>query len=66
MTKIEELESSIRQLTREELAEFRRWFQDYDADQWDRQIEADINAGKLDQLSERTLADHKAGRTTEI
>jgi hypothetical protein len=29
------------------MAEFRRWFIEFDAVAWDRQIEADLSAGKL-------------------
>jgi hypothetical protein len=32
------------------LAEFRRWFAEFDAAAWDRQLEADATAGKLDAL----------------
>jgi hypothetical protein len=40
--------------------------EEVDADEWDRQIEADIKAGKLDELVERALRDHAAGRTREL
>ena len=33
---------------------------------WDKQIEADIEAGKLDKLREQALEDIHAGRITEI
>ena len=32
------------------LAEFRRWFAEFDAAAWDRRLEADVTAGKLDAL----------------
>lgn len=32
------------------LAEFRRWFAGFVAAAWDRQLEADVTAGKLDAL----------------
>jgi len=66
MTKIQRLEREIERLTREELAAFRQWFQEYDAALWDEQIERDAATGKLDKLAERALADHRAGRTREI
>jgi hypothetical protein len=66
MTKVQRLEREIEELTRDELAAFRRWFQEYDSAAWDEQIEQDATAGKLDKLAERALADHKAGRTKEI
>ena len=62
MTKIEMIEQEIRELNSEELAVLREWFLKYDADAWDRQIERDIRAGKLDQLAEEARADYKAGK----
>jgi hypothetical protein len=66
MTKVHRLEREIEELTRDELAAFRRWFQEYDSAAWDEQIEQDAAAGKLDKLAEKALADHKAGRTKAI
>ena len=54
------------ELTSSELAAFREWFQEYDAIEWDEQIERDALAGRLDKLAEKALSDHKAGRTKEI
>ena len=42
-----------------ELDEFRRWFDEFDASAWDRQIEQDAAAGKLDQLAADALADYR-------
>jgi hypothetical protein len=66
MGKIERLEQQIRELSAQELAELRRWFVEYDADAWDRQIEADAKAGKLDHLMEEALAEYKAGKTRPL
>ena len=63
MTKVEQLEQEIMALSRSELAALRDWFQSYLADQWDKQIEADAKAGRLDHLAREALADHEAGRT---
>ncbi len=48
MGKVEIIEGQIKELSREELAEFREWFARFDAEVWDRQFEADVKAGKLD------------------
>ena len=66
MTRVQRLEQEIKDLTASELLAFREWFNEYDADAWDRQIEEDALAGKLDKLAEKALADHKAGRTGEM
>ena len=66
MTKVEKIEQDIRKLDRKELLAFRRWFREYDSDEWDRQIEEDVRAGKLDKLAEEALAEHRAGNSKEI
>ncbi len=59
---LQELESAVSQLSGDELAAFARWFEEYLADAWDRQIEADIQAGRLDEAGGRADADFEAGR----
>jgi hypothetical protein len=51
MNTLQEVEKLISQLTPEDLASFRRWFAEFDAEQWDRQFEEDVAAGKLDELA---------------
>jgi hypothetical protein len=66
MTKLEALEEQIKNLSPEELAKLRQWFLERDADEWDRQIEQDAASGKLDKLFEKSVADHRAGKSREI
>ncbi len=66
MGKIEHLEEQIRALSPEEFARFREWFAQFDAEAWDRQLEVDVKAGKLDKLAERALRAHAAGQSTEL
>jgi thiaminase len=66
MAKIEELANEIQQLSRDELALFREWFRKYDSDEWDKEIEEDVRAGRLDKLANAAIAEHKAGRTKEL
>ena len=57
-----ELEQAISQLPPEELSHFAEWFEEYMADQWDRQIDADIVAGRFDAAGKRAESDFEAGR----
>ena len=66
MTKIQKLEHEVRDLTPEELAQFREWFAAFDAAEWDRQFEADVESGKLDAIADAALADHRAGRSKKL
>jgi hypothetical protein len=66
MTKVQALEREIETLSPEELAELRVWLDEWEADEWDREIERDAASGKLDKLFEKSLADHHAGKSREI
>lgn len=66
MGKIELLEKQIRELSSAELAELRQWFAEFDAELWDRQLEADVKAGRLDRLAEEALQEFAAGRTKPL
>jgi hypothetical protein len=66
MTKVQEIEQQISHLTPEELAVFRKWFADFDAEIWDRQLESDVQEGKLDALARRALRDHAEGKSTKL
>jgi hypothetical protein len=66
MTRLESLEREVEKLSHEELAAFRDWFAEYDWQVWDRQLERDVAAGKLDRLAEEALAEHRRGETREI
>lgn len=66
MTKLERISRDIEALAPAELRKFREWFAEYDAAVLDAQIEADAKAGKLDELADRALVDHRAGRTRPL
>jgi hypothetical protein len=59
MTKVQEIQSAIESLPREEYVWLRQWFSERDWEEWDRQIQADSEAGKLDFLIKEAL-DEKA------
>ena len=63
---IQELEMAVKTLTTDDLRNFARWFDEYRADEWDRKIEEDIRAGKLDELGRRADKDFEAGRCTPL
>jgi hypothetical protein len=61
-----ELEQAVSKLQAEELSRFAEWFEEYMADQWDRQIEQDVAAGRLDHIIRKVDADIDAGRATPL
>ncbi len=50
MTRLEQIEKSVASLSDEELKSFAEWFDELRWQRWDRQIEADTKAGKLDRF----------------
>jgi hypothetical protein len=66
MQKVEEIEEQIRNLSGAELAEFRKWYAEFDTQVWDRQFEADVEAGKLDVLGEAARRARREGKSTEL
>jgi len=66
MGKVEKIEKEVQALSPEELAEFRGWFLEFDWTAWDRQIERDISAGRLDALAAHALRDHASGKTKPL
>ena len=59
---VEELQSAVARLPAEELGRFSQWFEEFMAEQWDRRIEADILAGRLDIAGSVTDKEYEAGR----
>jgi hypothetical protein len=62
MSKVDELKAEIERLPEEEFTELVRWLSEKDWERWDKEIEADSKAGKLDFLVREAL-DAKAKGT---
>ena len=60
MENVESIKNAIASLSPADLAAFRRWFAEFDAAAWDKQIEVDAAAGRLDGLAAEALADYHA------
>ena len=59
MPDVKAIEEAVQSLPPTALAEFRRWFTDFDSAAWDRQIESDIMSGKLEALLAEAEQDYK-------
>jgi hypothetical protein len=63
MRTVQEIEAAIGELPRNEFFELIAWIKDEFEDQWDRQIEGDVRAGRLDHLAREALAEYHSGNT---
>ena len=66
MGTVKSIEKAVESLPPSELAEFRRWFAEFDSDAWDKQLEQDVASGKLDVMAAEALADYRAGPVREL
>lgn len=57
MTNRLDVETAIKQLPESEIRALATWLQDYLDEMWDRQLESDVAAGKLDHLIAQAEAD---------
>ena len=62
MSSLMMIEEEIESLPEDDFIILREWFQDLDSKKWDKQIENDANAGKLNELASAALIDFKNGK----
>ena len=58
---VREIELAIAQLPYSELVELASWFEEFWAQAWDKQIEQDVQAGRLDALLQQVEQEFEAG-----
>jgi hypothetical protein len=63
MSTVQEIEAAIGELPRNEFFELITWIKGQFEDEWDREIEDDVKAGRLDHLAREAVAEYRAGRT---
>ncbi len=63
---LQELETAVARLAPTDLTAFTQWFEEYLAHAWDRQIEADVLAGRLDEVGRQADIEFEAGRCTPL
>jgi hypothetical protein len=59
MSTVQEIERAIEKLSDKEIGEIREWL-------WDRDIERDAEAGRLDKFAQEALREHRAGKTRKL
>lgn len=63
---VSEIESAIQQLPPEELLKFSEWFEEFESEMWDEQIESDLEIGKLQSLMAEAEKEFEGGTCKEI
>lgn len=58
---VQEIEETIMQLPLDDLLELSAWLEEYQAQMWNRQIEEDLEAGRLDRVLKEVDAEYDAG-----
>ena len=66
MSTVEAITAAIAALPPDEVARIRTWLDEQSEAEWDKQIEQDERAGRLNALAERALTEHRAGRTRPL
>ena len=64
--KVEQLQIEIEALPEKDFVRLRRWFAEKDWELWDRQLESDVAAGKLDFLLDEASAARLQGKLREL
>ena len=63
---VKEIELAVSKLSSGQLDSFREWFDEFDAEVWDKQFEVDALSGKLDRLADQAISDFRAGKCKEL
>jgi hypothetical protein len=66
LSRIDRLKVEIESLPGEEIAELFRWLSEKDWEKWDKEIEADSQAGKLDFLAREARDEKAKGRLKDL
>jgi hypothetical protein len=66
MNKVRDIQSAIKNLSKEDKVALREWFEQLDAEEWDKQFEEDAKSGKLDDLGNQAIADFRSGKSREL
>lgn len=61
-----EIKAAIEALPEDEYVQLRKWFSDRDWERWDRQLELDSEAGKLDFLIKEALDEKRKEELKEL
>jgi hypothetical protein len=63
---VTEIQAAITELTSDDLADLMNWLDDYQAKLWDKQIDEDLQAGRLDKILAEVDKEYETGLTEPL
>lgn len=63
---VSEIEKAIKKLPPDEFTELSEWFGEFEAEFWDKKIEADLESGKLKDLIDEAEQDFAEGKCKQL
>lgn len=66
MNVVEEIQSKIYELTKEERARLREWFDEFDGDSWDKDFDAQVKEKKLDGEAAKAKKNFSDGKFKDL
>ncbi len=63
MSTVDEIKQAIERLPKEEFWHLSSWVIQRHENEWDRQLERDIQAGRLDRFAQEALQEQREGKT---
>ncbi len=66
MNLLEQIQSKIYELTKEERTRLREWFDEFDGDSWDKDFDDFVKSGKLDPAAAKARQDHSDGKSSPV
>jgi hypothetical protein len=66
MMLVQQIKKEVADLPKVQLKEFRSWFEEFDASEWDKQFEKDVASGKLENIANRAVSDFKKGKFKKL
>src|SRR5438552_3791210 len=66
MSTVAEIKKALQTIPLDDARKVADWLQHYLDEKWDTQIDADIEAGRLDKLADKAIEDYRAGRVKQL
>ena len=66
MPTVAEIQQAIMNLPKSDYARLRNWLFEYDWEEWDREFEEDVKAGRLDFLAAEAMEAKRQGTLKEL